>query len=204
MPLPPKSSSHHNPKAVSMETAIPTSIATNFNLKSNLINHRHHHLLSSKPKTTKLISNKTTTTSSTSTSLFTTSNSNTSTSTHGHAHILAGPHINSFRHYHRASTGYAVALLEAGRSHNVLEAVSRDVKRLSEWLPCSPKDGSSAQEVVKQCSRFRLEKHLVKLVKLLVEKGKVDLLSQVLSEFGKMYHQLLILNQHTIAAASCR
>lgn len=102
--------------------------------------------------------------------------------------------------HQKASTGYAVSLLDAARCNNVLEAVERDVKRLSKWLcndqlsvvlpnPCVEKKekGEILKEIVKKC---KFHKYLVKLVKLLVEKTKVEMLSEVLLEFGRIYDEL--------------
>lgn len=55
--------------------------------------------------------------------------------------------------------------------------------------------GEIVKEVVRQ---GRFEKHLVKLVKLLAEKAKVDLLGQVLSEFGKIYDELSVSNDQVL------
>ncbi|XP_047958993.1 uncharacterized protein LOC125204380 [Salvia hispanica] len=168
--------------------------------KSNLKNHHHHPSIpsKSKPKTTKL-SNKTTS--------FTTQN-----------HFLP-PHINSSRPssplkqypkppepHHRPSTGYAVALLDAARRHNAVGAVRRDVGRLLRWLrddqlrhvmadPDLTAKGELVKEVVKQ---GRFEKHLVKLVKLLAEKAKLDLLVSVLSEFGRICDELSVRNDQVV------
>ncbi|XP_057778578.1 ATP synthase delta chain, chloroplastic [Salvia miltiorrhiza] len=183
---------------------LSTSISTFTIPQSNLKTHLHHHHPSipstTKPKTTKL-SNKTSVT-------FTTQN-----------HFVA-PHISSSRSssplkhspnskpHHSPSTGYAVALLDAARRHNAVDAVSRDVRRLSRWLrndqlrgvmgdPLTDKaaKGEIVKEVVRQ---GRFEKHLVKLVKLLAEKAKVDLLGQVLSEFGKIYDELSVCSNHQV------
>ncbi|KAK4411539.1 ATP synthase subunit delta, chloroplastic [Sesamum angolense] len=70
-------------------------------------------------------------------------------------------------HHKATSTGYAVALLDVARCNNVLEVVERDVKRLSKWL-CND-----------QLSAI-----------LLVEKNKVEMLSEVLMEFGRIYDDL--------------
>ncbi|KAL0379361.1 UNVERIFIED_CONTAM: U-box domain-containing protein 44 [Sesamum angustifolium] len=101
-------------------------------------------------------------------------------------------------HHKATSTGYAVALLDVARCNNVLEVVERDVKRLSKWLcndqlsaivlvnPCVEK-GEILKEIVK---KGKFHKYLVKLVKLLVEKNKVEMLSEVLMEFGRIYDDL--------------
>ncbi|XP_042054371.1 uncharacterized protein LOC121799100 [Salvia splendens] len=170
--------------------------------KSNLKNHHHHPSIpstttKSKPKTTKL-SNKTTS--------FTTQN-----------HLLP-PHINSSRPpsplkhsnppepHRRPSTGYAVALLDAARRHNAVGAVRRDAGRLLRWLrddqlrhvmadPDLKAKGEVVKEVVKQ---GRFEKHLVKLVKLLAEKAKLELLVSVLSEFGRICDELSVRNDQVV------
>ncbi|KAK4418483.1 ATP synthase subunit delta, chloroplastic [Sesamum alatum] len=99
--------------------------------------------------------------------------------------------------HHKASTGYAVALLDVARCNNVVQVVERDVKRLSKLLcndqlsaivvnPCVEK-GEILKEIVK---KGKFHKYLVKLVKLLVEKSKVEMLSEVLMEFGRIYDDL--------------
>lgn len=83
-----------------------------------------------------------------------------------------------------------------------MDAVRRDVKRLSRWLrddhlrrvmgdPSVEKERKG--EIVKAVVREGgFEKLLVKLVNLLAEKGKVDLVGQVLSEFGRIYDELRV------------
>ncbi|KAL7121639.1 hypothetical protein ACP275_02G193000 [Erythranthe tilingii] len=113
-------------------------------------------------------------------------------------------------HVHKkASTGYAVALLDAARAQNVLELAKRDVKKLSKWLSneqlsCiieSPyvekkEKGEILKEIMKR-GKFNY-KNLGKLVKLLVEKNKVEMVKDVLSEFQRMYDELSSINHDQV------
>ncbi|KAK6158927.1 hypothetical protein DH2020_006241 [Rehmannia glutinosa] len=172
--------------------------------KSNEFHHfKNHfplqsHLISSttKPKTSK-VSNKPTTFAPT------------------HKNLINPPLVNSSSQattsplkqssepeifHQKASTGYAVALLDIARCHNVLEPVERDVKRLFKWLRneqihgiiANPslerkEKGEILKEIVKNC---KFHKYLLKLVNLLVEKSKVEIVSQVLMEFRRIYDEL--------------
>ncbi|XP_011094219.1 uncharacterized protein LOC105173971 [Sesamum indicum] len=114
-------------------------------------------------------------------------------------------------HHKASSTGYAVALLDVARCNNVLEVVERDVKRLSKWLcndqlraivlvnPCVEK-GEILKEIVK---KGKFHKYLVKLVKLLVEKNKVEMLSEVLMEFGRFYDDVSGSANSQVVFVSC-
>ncbi|PIN05995.1 hypothetical protein CDL12_21455 [Handroanthus impetiginosus] len=102
---------------------------------------------------------------------------------------------------HKASSGYAVALLDVARSKNLLEEVEKDVKRLSKWLRNEQLQGiitnpfvdtKEKGEIVKEMvKKGKFNKHLVKLVNLLAEKTKVEILSEVLMEFGRIYDELI-------------
>lgn len=93
----------------------------------------------------------------------------------------------------------------------MLEVVERDVKRLSKWLcndqlraivlvnPCVEK-GEILKEIVK---KGKFHKYLVKLVKLLVEKNKVEMLSEVLMEFGRFYDDVSGSANSQVVFVSC-
>ncbi|KAL7158963.1 hypothetical protein ABFS83_02G178100 [Erythranthe nasuta] len=108
-------------------------------------------------------------------------------------------------HHKKASTGYAVALLDAARAQNVLELAKRDVKKLSKWLSneqlmsCiveQKEKGEIMKEIMKK-GKFNY-KHLGKLVKLLVEKNKVEMVKDVLLEFQRMYDELMSSNHDQV------
>ncbi|KAI3444374.1 hypothetical protein Pfo_001039 [Paulownia fortunei] len=167
--------------------------------KSHELHHFKNHLpqqshlisSSSKPKTSK-VSNKTTT--------FTTHKNFIPPFVNSSQAALPLKQSSKPEFHQKASTGYAVALLDVARCHNVLEAVERDVKRLSKWLcneqlrgiltnPCVEikEKGEILKEIVR---KGKFHKHLLKLVNLLVEKTKVEMLSEVLMEFGRIYDEL--------------
>lgn len=174
--------------SISTFTNIPKS-----HLKNQLLHHHRHHHHHPSASTTKRQTTKI-------------SNKSTTLSTQNH---LLPPHVNSSRSssepQQRPSTGYAVALLDAARRHNAVDAVRRDVRRLSRWLRDDQLRHAMADPFTDKAAivkEGRFQKHLGKLVKLLAEKGKLELLGQVLSEFGRIYddlslsvsnHQLLLL-----------
>ncbi|KAG8391971.1 hypothetical protein BUALT_Bualt01G0242900 [Buddleja alternifolia] len=89
--------------------------------------------------------------------------------------------------HQKPATGYAVALLDIARHNDVVEAVQRDVTRLSKYLRNDQIKGEVLKEVVR---KGKFHKYLVRLVNLLFEKNKVDMVSEVLVEFGRIYDEL--------------
>ncbi|GMI98968.1 hypothetical protein HRI_003566100 [Hibiscus trionum] len=122
--------------------------------------------------------------------------------THKNPTSLASPHLTSSPHIHRnPATGYAAALLDIAQCNSSLDSVQRDVQKLSKLLRNSliqdllndPFLGYKEKgEAVKELARKgKLNKHLVSLLKLLVEKNKLEMVSQVLDEFERIYDELL-------------
>ncbi|KAK4354000.1 hypothetical protein RND71_026194 [Anisodus tanguticus] len=110
----------------------------------------------------------------------------------------------SLRHHQtahtRASSGYATALIDIGKCNNSLENLEKDVRRLSRWLRnehirailtdpfVENKDkGGVIKEIL---SKGNFNKHLVGVMKLLVEKKKLGIVDEVLMEFERIYDQL--------------
>eukprot|EP00262_Sarcandra_glabra_P003146 TRINITY_DN1365_c0_g2_i2.p1 TRINITY_DN1365_c0_g2~~TRINITY_DN1365_c0_g2_i2.p1 ORF type:complete len:242 (+),score=50.36 TRINITY_DN1365_c0_g2_i2:41-727(+) len=99
-----------------------------------------------------------------------------------------------------AASGYAAALLDAARCKNTVDAVEFDVRRFSRLL--RSRDirsimsdefiGDEAKgEIVKEVAeKGRFHKQLVVLLKMMVEKKKVGLVSKVLEEFERIYDEL--------------
>lgn len=99
-------------------------------------------------------------------------------------------------HIHRkASTGYAAALLEAARCAGAIPAMESDVRRFSWAVQAALADPFLGDEGKGEAVRRALERggfcrHLVALVRMLVGKGKVGMLGEVMEEFGRIYDDL--------------
>ncbi|MQL92608.1 hypothetical protein Taro_025248 [Colocasia esculenta] len=97
--------------------------------------------------------------------------------------------------HRRASTGYAAALLDVARCEGAVEAVERDVRRFS-WavqaLLADPHvgEGRKAEAVRRTLEGGGFGRHLVALVRMLVGKGKVGMVGEVMEEFGRVYDEL--------------
>ncbi|EYU32281.1 hypothetical protein MIMGU_mgv1a012804mg [Erythranthe guttata] len=188
---------------------IPTAAATTLRHKSHQL---HHHFNHQHPAGHLIISSKQPNNYKTSTPAFTHNHNNNLSTSNNQLPFLnnassspvvkqsAGSKAEEF-HHKKASTGYAVALLDAARAQNVLELAKKDVKKLSKWLsneqlsgiienPNMEKKekGEILKEIMKK-GKFN-NKHLGKLVKLLVEKNKVEMITDVLLEFQRMYDEL--------------
>uniref|UniRef100_A0A5B7BR79 ATP synthase delta chain n=1 Tax=Davidia involucrata TaxID=16924 RepID=A0A5B7BR79_DAVIN len=100
--------------------------------------------------------------------------------------------------HHRAASGYAAALVDVARCNNSLEVVERDVTRFSklllrnEHLRANPSVGDKERgQLVKEVAeKGGFHRHLVVLLRMLVEKNKVGIVSEVLEEFERIYDQL--------------
>ncbi|XP_075081915.1 uncharacterized protein LOC107812168 isoform X2 [Nicotiana tabacum] len=94
----------------------------------------------------------------------------------------------------RASSGYAAALVDIAKSNNSLETLERDVIKLSKWLRKVPfvflEDKEKGYVLKEILSKGKFHKHLVGLLKLLVEKNKVGIVNEVLMEFERIYDQI--------------
>ncbi|PON61794.1 ATPase, OSCP/delta subunit [Trema orientale] len=103
---------------------------------------------------------------------------------------------------HRSpAAGYAAALFDVAQLNNSVDSVGKDVERLSKLLRSNrvrvvlsdPFLGEEEKgRVVKGLAeKGRFNRHLVCLVKLLVGRNKVGVLSQVLDEFERVYDEVL-------------
>ncbi|KAL4368098.1 hypothetical protein GQ457_05G001000 [Hibiscus cannabinus] len=116
---------------------------------------------------------------------------------------LGSPHLTpSPAHIHRnPATGYAAALLDIAQCNGSVDSVQHDVQKFARLLRNSqiqallndPFLGYEEKgEAVKELARKgKFNKHLVSLLKLLVEKNKLEMVSEVLDEFERIYDGLI-------------
>ncbi|KAK8570367.1 hypothetical protein V6N13_003050 [Hibiscus sabdariffa] len=123
-------------------------------------------------------------------------------STHKSLTSLGSPHLTSSPHIHRnPATGYAAALLDIAQRNGSVDSVQHDVQKFTKLLRNSqiqallndPFLGYKEKgEAVKELARKgKFNKHLVSLLKLLVEKNKLEMVSEVLDEFERIYDGLI-------------
>ncbi|XP_062091334.1 ATP synthase subunit delta, chloroplastic-like [Humulus lupulus] len=112
------------------------------------------------------------------------------------------PSSPSYSAIHRkASAGYAAALLDIAQHNNSVDLVGKDVERLSKLLKNNRVRVVLSDPFLGEEEKGRLVKglvkkggfnrHLVRLVKMLVGKNKVGLLGEVLEEFDRVYDEVL-------------
>ncbi|XP_068635335.1 ATP synthase delta chain, chloroplastic [Aristolochia californica] len=93
-----------------------------------------------------------------------------------------------------AASGYAAALLDVAQSSNSLRKVERDVRRFSRLMRSedlrSVKEEKRGEVLKEVAERGGFEKHFVALLRLIIGKGKVGLVEEVLEEFARIYDQL--------------
>ncbi|EXB83857.1 ATP synthase delta chain [Morus notabilis] len=105
-------------------------------------------------------------------------------------------------HHRNPATGYAAALLDVAQANNSVDSVGRDVERLLNLMRNKRVEavlGSAfvgekekGQVVKDLAEKGRFSRHLVRLVKMLVDKKKdVGIIRQVLEEFERVYDQML-------------
>ncbi|CAK7348669.1 unnamed protein product [Dovyalis caffra] len=109
-------------------------------------------------------------------------------------------HNSSLPVHRNPVSGYAAALLDIAQCNSSLDIVQNDVKRLLELLQNeqiqavlgSPFVGEKKKgQVVKEAAkRGKFNRHLVGLVKMLTERNKVMIVSDVLMEFERIYDEL--------------
>ncbi|KAK8654467.1 hypothetical protein V6N13_128435 [Hibiscus sabdariffa] len=115
----------------------------------------------------------------------------------GSSHLTPSP-----THIHRnPATGYAAALLDIAQCNGSVDSVQHDVQKFARLLRNSqiqallndPSLGYKEKgEAVKELARKgKFNKHLVSLLKLLVEKNKLEMVSEVLDEFERIYDGLI-------------
>ena len=102
--------------------------------------------------------------------------------------------------YREAASGYAAALVDIAQCNNSLNTLGKDVQRFLKILRneqvqaflddqfMSEKDkGQVIGEVVK---KGRFNRHLVSLIKMLIQKNKVGIVKEVLEEFERIHDEL--------------
>ncbi|KAF8413374.1 hypothetical protein HHK36_001355 [Tetracentron sinense] len=102
--------------------------------------------------------------------------------------------------HRKPASGYAAALLDTAQCNNSLEAVERDVRRFSRLLRNQPlravmtgplmEDKIKGEVMKKVAEKGKFHKYLVVLLKMLVEKKKVGMVSEVLEEFERIYDEM--------------
>ncbi|KAJ4970705.1 hypothetical protein NE237_003804 [Protea cynaroides] len=120
----------------------------------------------------------------------------------------SSPHII----HQNATSGYAAALLDVAHCNNSLEAIERDVQKFSRLLQDKDlrstlmdpfMDDKMKGDVVKQVAeKGRFQKHLVALIKMMVQKNKVGMVGEVLEEFQRFYDELS--GTHVVLVSSAR
>ncbi|KAG8475178.1 hypothetical protein CXB51_031775 [Gossypium anomalum] len=142
--------------------------------------------------------------------LFSTTKPTTISTSFTHKNLTAPPIFphptsllpSSSLHVHRTpATGYAAALLDTAQSTGSLHEVRRDVRKLSRLLQNSQiqallndpflgdqEKGKAMKELAK---KGKFNKHLFNLLKMMVEKNKLGIVSEVLEEFERVYDELI-------------
>ncbi|XP_030548007.1 ATP synthase subunit delta, chloroplastic [Rhodamnia argentea] len=103
--------------------------------------------------------------------------------------------------HRKAATGYAAALMDAAQRNHSLGQVESDVHRLSLSLR-SLQDGEIFSDpyashadkgrVLKEISKQgRFHKHLVALLKMFIRKNQIEMVSEVLEEFKRIYRDMI-------------
>ncbi|CAH8389996.1 unnamed protein product [Eruca vesicaria subsp. sativa] len=98
--------------------------------------------------------------------------------------------------HEKAASGFAAALVSVCQSKNCLGRTQEDVRRLMAFLVGEDKNRNNnhnnkvlVNEVVE---RGKFGKHLKGLVKMLVTRGKSEILFDVLMEFERIYSELVV------------
>ncbi|KAK1369897.1 Atp synthase delta chain, chloroplastic [Heracleum sosnowskyi] len=102
--------------------------------------------------------------------------------------------------HRNAATGYAAALIDVAQCSNRLRSMEKDVKRFLKLLSNNELQGfmmdphvkqSEKGQVVKELAeKGKFHKHLVGLIKMLVDKTKLGMVTQVLMEFQRIFEEL--------------
>ncbi|KDO86556.1 hypothetical protein CISIN_1g040346mg [Citrus sinensis] len=103
--------------------------------------------------------------------------------------------------HQKPASGYAAALLDKALCHSSLEAVQRDVLKLSRLLKneqiqavCADPfvgDKDKGQIVKELLSSWKVNSYLAALLRMLIERNKVAMVSDVLEEFQRIYDDLI-------------
>ncbi|KAK6260503.1 ATPase [Theobroma cacao] len=113
----------------------------------------------------------------------------------------ASPFISSPYYVHsKPASGYAAALLDIAQCNTSLDAVQKDVQKLSKLLHhghvqaflSDPFVGDEEKgKAVKELARKgKFNKHLVRLLKMLIKRKELGMVSEVLEEFERIYDEL--------------
>ncbi|XP_058104890.1 ATP synthase subunit delta, chloroplastic-like [Magnolia sinica] len=111
-----------------------------------------------------------------------------------------GPPLKPSALFHRtAASGYAAALLDIARCNNEVDGTVKDVHRLSKLLRSdllrsfmadpTVKDEKKGEVLEEVALKVGSTKHVGVLVKMLVRKRKVGLVSEVMEELKRMYDE---------------
>ncbi|XWS46273.1 hypothetical protein CRYUN_Cryun14cG0050900 [Craigia yunnanensis] len=109
--------------------------------------------------------------------------------------------LNSSPYVHRKpASGYAAALLDIAQCNGSLDAVQKDVQKFSKLLQNSQiqallsdpfvGDKEKGKAVKELGKKGQFNKHLVSLLKMLIERGKLEMVSEVLEEFERIHDEL--------------
>ncbi|KAF5733285.1 putative ATP synthase delta chain [Tripterygium wilfordii] len=98
------------------------------------------------------------------------------------------------------ASGYAAALVDIAQRDNSLGELRKDVRRFSKLLHCDqfqaflndPSIGNKDKgQLVKEVAiRGNFKRHLVGLLKMLIDRNKQGMISEVLMEFQRIYDEL--------------
>lgn len=102
--------------------------------------------------------------------------------------------------HRNAATGYAAALIDVAQCSNRLSSMQKDVKRFMKLLSNDQLQGFMTDSRVKQSEKAQVvkeiaekgkfHKHLVVLIKMLVDRKKLGMVTQVLKEFQRIFEEL--------------
>ncbi|OMO64245.1 ATPase, F1 complex, OSCP/delta subunit [Corchorus capsularis] len=102
--------------------------------------------------------------------------------------------------HRKPASGYAAALLDIAQSKSSLDSVQKDVRKLSKLLRndqiqaflSDPFVGDKEKgKAIKELARKgELNKHVVILMKMLIERNRLEMVSEVLEEFKRIYEEL--------------
>ncbi|XVF22321.1 hypothetical protein REPUB_Repub12eG0163000 [Reevesia pubescens] len=102
--------------------------------------------------------------------------------------------------HQKPASGYAAALLDIAQCNSSVEAVQKDVQKLSKLLQNSEiqallsdpflADKEKGKTVKELAKKGKFNKHLVSLLKMLIERNKLEMVSEVLEEFERIYDEL--------------
>ncbi|XP_022759596.1 ATP synthase delta chain, chloroplastic-like [Durio zibethinus] len=102
--------------------------------------------------------------------------------------------------HQKPASGYAAALLDIAQCNRSLDAVQKDVQKFSKLLQNAQiqallsdpflGDKEKGQVVKELATKGKFNKHLVSLLKMLIERNKLETVSEVLEELERIYDEL--------------